>query len=77
MMVPGHHHPHAGTLRRTMIPTSMGIMSTPSPPPVSGNIMGPHSMAGIPSATSIYYDSTIPRNFNRGMSADSPQYFYG
>ncbi|XP_055852523.1 protein eva-1-like [Episyrphus balteatus] len=56
--------PHAhGTLRRTMIPTSMGMMSTPSPPPGMGG-------------GNIYYDSTIPRNLNRGMSADN-QYFYG
>ncbi|XP_023035943.1 uncharacterized protein LOC6650955 isoform X2 [Drosophila willistoni] len=85
VMVPGHHH----TLRRTLIPTSMGMMSTPSPPPSSLGL-GPHSMAGMPSTSSsggvpggggggsVYYDSTVPRNLARGMSADSSaQYFYG
>lgn len=77
IMVPGHHHSHTGTLRRSMIPTSMGMIGNPSPPLVAGNPM-PQSMVGVPTSSSVYYDTTIPRHLSRGMSADNnPQYFYG
>ncbi|XP_075147092.1 uncharacterized protein LOC142221302 isoform X3 [Haematobia irritans] len=77
IMVPGHHHSHTGTLRRSIIPTSMGMMGAPSPPLVGGNQMPP-AMVGVPTSSSVYYDTTIPRHLSRGMSADSnPQYFYG
>ncbi|XP_059218177.1 uncharacterized protein LOC106082814 isoform X2 [Stomoxys calcitrans] len=77
IMVPGHHHSHTATLRRSIIPTSMGIMGAPSPPLVAGNPMPP-AMVGVPTSSSVYYDTTIPRHLSRGMSADSnPQYFYG
>ncbi|KAH8310396.1 hypothetical protein KR044_001119 [Drosophila immigrans] len=88
IMVPGHHHTHAGTLRRTLIPTSMGLMSSPSPPPTGMVGMGgmgampPHSMASNSgsghSGHSVYYDSTVPRTLARGLSTESSgQYFYG
>ncbi|XP_037813038.1 protein eva-1-like isoform X2 [Lucilia sericata] len=76
IMVPGHHHSHTGTLRRQLIPTSMGMMNTPQSSLVGGNT-GPHSMVGVPTSSSVYYDSTIPRHLNRGVSADNTQYFYG
>ncbi|KAM7364708.1 uncharacterized protein ACRADG_001086 isoform 2-T7 [Cochliomyia hominivorax] len=75
IMVPGHHHSHTGTLRRQLVPTSMGMMNTPQSSLV-GNT-GPHSIVGVPTSSSIYYDSTIPRHLNRGLSADNTQYFYG
>ncbi|KAH8388567.1 hypothetical protein KR093_010029, partial [Drosophila rubida] len=93
IMVPGHQHTHAGTLRRTLIPTSMGLMSSPSPPPAGMGMgvgvgvgvgvgmggMPPHSMASNSgSGHGVYYDSTVPRTLARGMSTESSgQYFYG
>ncbi|KNC25942.1 hypothetical protein FF38_10251 [Lucilia cuprina] len=76
IMVPGHHHSHTGTLRRQLIPTSMGMMNTPQSSLVGGNT-GTHSMVGVPTSSSVYYDTTIPRHLNRGVSADNTQYFYG
>ncbi|XP_073848291.1 uncharacterized protein isoform X1 [Musca autumnalis] len=77
IMVPGHHHSHTGTMRRGMIPTSMGMMGTPSPSLIGGNPMPP-SIVGVPTSSSVYYDTTIPRHISRGMSADNnTQYFYG
>ncbi|XP_034114842.1 protein eva-1-like isoform X4 [Drosophila albomicans] len=86
IMVPGHQHTH-GTLRRTLIPTSMGLMSSPSPPPAGMGMgmggmgaMPAHSMAstGGSGGHSVYYDSTVPRTLARGMSTESSgQYFYG
>ncbi|XP_060647626.1 protein eva-1-like isoform X2 [Drosophila nasuta] len=84
IMVPGHQHTH-GTLRRTLIPTSMGLMSSPSPPPAGMGMGGmgampAHSMAstGGSGGHSVYYDSTVPRTLARGMSTESSgQYFYG
>ncbi|XP_022214357.2 uncharacterized protein LOC111068892 isoform X2 [Drosophila obscura] len=78
VMVAGHHH----TLRRTLIPTSMGIMSSPSPPPTSMSTGHPLPLAAMPSTSNsgcgVYYDSTVPRNLSRGVSAESSaQYFYG
>lgn len=84
IMVPGHQHTHAGTLRRTLIPTSMGLMSSASPPPPVGLGIGPGSGMGLPphslasTGSGVYYDSTVPRNLARGMSTEgSGQYFYG
>lgn len=84
IMVPGHQHTHAGTLRRTLIPTSMGLMSSASPPPPVGLGIGPGAGMGLPShslastGSGVYYDSTVPRNLARGMSTEgSGQYFYG
>ncbi|XP_017848221.1 uncharacterized protein LOC108603701 isoform X2 [Drosophila busckii] len=81
IMVPGHQHTHAGTLRRTLIPTSMGLMSSPSPPPATALGLPPHSLAsssGSGGGNSIYYDSTVPRTLARGLSTESSaQYFYG
>ncbi|TMW44787.1 hypothetical protein DOY81_010133 [Sarcophaga bullata] len=76
IMVPGHHHSHTGTLRRQLVPTSMGMMAGPQASIMSGNTV-PHSMVGVPTSSSVYYDSTIPRHLNRGVSADNTQYFYG
>ncbi|XP_046805472.1 uncharacterized protein LOC124419546 isoform X2 [Lucilia cuprina] len=76
IMVPGHHHSHTGTLRRQLIPTSMGMMNTTQSSLVGGNT-GTHSMVGVPTSSSVYYDTTIPRHLNRGVSADNTQYFYG
>ncbi|SPP88343.1 uncharacterized protein LOC117590144 isoform X1 [Drosophila guanche] len=78
VMVAGHHH----TLRRTLIPTSMGIMSSPSPPPTSMSTGHPLPLTAMPSTSNsgcgIYYDSTVPRNLSRGVSTESSaQYFYG
>lgn len=84
IMVPGHQHTHAGTLRRTLIPTSMGLMSSASPPPPVGLGIGPGTGMGLPphslasTGSGVYYDSTVPRNLARGMSTEgSGQYFYG
>ncbi|XP_032596045.1 uncharacterized protein LOC6567209 isoform X2 [Drosophila grimshawi] len=82
IMVPGHQHTHAGTLRRTLIPTSMGLMSSPSPPPAilgtgTGMPLPPHSMAST-GGSGVYYDSTVPRSLARGLSTESSgQYYYG
>ncbi|XP_064550233.1 uncharacterized protein LOC135436535 isoform X2 [Drosophila montana] len=82
IMVPGHQHTHAGTLRRTLIPTSMGLMSSPSPPPAmmgtgGGMSLPPHSLAAT-SGSGVYYDSTVPRTLARGISTESSgQYFFG
>lgn len=82
IMVPGHQHTHGGTLRRTLIPTSMGLMSAPSPPPAmlgtgGGMALPPHSMAST-SGSGVYYDSTVPRSLARGLSTESGgQYFLG
>ncbi|XP_017874613.1 PREDICTED: uncharacterized protein LOC108621674 isoform X1 [Drosophila arizonae] len=82
IMVPGHQHTHGGTLRRTLIPTSMGLMSAPSPPPAmlgtgGGMTLPPHSMPAT-SGSGVYYDSTVPRSLARGMSTESGgQYFLG
>ncbi|KRF83509.1 uncharacterized protein [Drosophila virilis] len=82
IMVPGHQHTHAGTLRRTLIPTSMGLMSSPSPPPAmlgtgGGMALPPHSLAAT-SGSGVYYDSTVPRTLARGISTESSgQYFFG
>ncbi|XP_030239805.1 protein eva-1 isoform X3 [Drosophila navojoa] len=82
IMVPGHQHTHGGTLRRTLIPTSMGLMSAPSPPPAmlgtgGGMALPPHSMPAT-SGSGVYYDSTVPRSLARGMSTESGgQYFLG
>ncbi|XP_017144323.1 uncharacterized protein LOC108157024 isoform X3 [Drosophila miranda] len=78
VMVAGHHH----TLRRTLIPTSMGIMSSPSPPPTSISSGHPLPLTAMPSTSNsgcgVYYDSTVPRNLTRGVSTESSaQYFYG
>ncbi|XP_034487116.1 uncharacterized protein LOC117791464 [Drosophila innubila] len=92
IMVPGHQHTHAGTLRRTLIPTSMGMMSSPSPPPAGmtgmagmgtgmgmgmGMGMPPHSLAsGSGSGSGVYYDSTVPRTLARGMSTESSGQYF-
>lgn len=92
IMVPGHQHTHAGTLRRTLIPTSMGLMSSPSPPPPMGlGIgLGPSAGAGpghgtgmgLPphslasTGSGVYYDSTMPRNLARGMSTESSGQYF-
>uniref|UniRef100_A0A1A9X1S4 SUEL-type lectin domain-containing protein n=1 Tax=Glossina brevipalpis TaxID=37001 RepID=A0A1A9X1S4_9MUSC len=74
LMVPGHHHSRVGTLRRNLLPTSM--MGDSSLPLVSGPTI-PNSIVGVPTSSNIYYDSTIPRHFVRGVASDNSSYFYG
>ncbi|KAH8380708.1 hypothetical protein KR009_012074, partial [Drosophila setifemur] len=74
VMVSGHHH----MLRRTLIPTGIGLLGQPPPqPPIMGTGLSlpPHSLSSIPSSSNrscgVYYDSTVPRNFTRETSTDS------
>ena len=82
----GHH----GTLRRTMIPTSMGYMPAPSPGSIGVNCgVNPLGISGLPGhpggpTGTIYFDGTIPRSLRTGSSGttghpadNNSQYFYG
>ncbi|XP_055375082.1 uncharacterized protein LOC129607875 isoform X2 [Condylostylus longicornis] len=76
MMGPAPHH---ATLRRTMLPTSIGYIAAPSPPltsTVGGSVsVGPLGVSGLPTqqypGTAVYFDGTIPRNMARGSSTTS------
>lgn len=73
-LMPAPQHSHVGTLRRSLLPTSM--MGEPALPFANESTTS-NSVVGIPTSSNIYYDSTIPRHFARGLTNDDSSYFYG
>ncbi|XP_037897736.1 uncharacterized protein LOC119642613 isoform X5 [Glossina fuscipes] len=73
-LMPAPQHSYVGTLRRHLLPTSVMGESALS---FANKSTTSNPIVGMPTSSNIYYDTTIPRHFARGLTSDDSSHFYG